>query len=128
MPTSCSQSKKLTKSTSSQSQNPKYKEQMDFMSQMNAKEIIFSSFTKKQLNSAIEKINQELFQKRCAPQRPIETITLIDSKFKLTCKIITEFRMELYVFYGVFDLPCNITELQLASNSAGNTIKIEFNE
>lgn len=101
---------------------------MDFMAQFNAKDIIFASFTKRQLKSAIEKLNQELFQKRCAPQRPIEGFVLIESKYKLTCKIITEFRMELYVFYGSFDLPVNIEDLQSASNSRGNTVKIEFNE
>ncbi len=98
---------------------------------------ILPLFNKKQYTSAIKKINELLFQKRLAPQRPIEPIAVISSvaftldgsyEIRLVCKIITEFRIEFFAVIGPFDAPVTITELQTASNRAGCTATIEFNE
>ena len=89
-------------------------------------EQILSSFTKNNFKKAIEELNQLIFQKRCAPQRKIEKIFLI--KDRLSVRIITEYRIELYVHCGIVDSPITISELESASNSKGCTSKIEINE
>ncbi len=111
------------------SKNPSY--------ELVSSDAILPLFNKRQYTSAIKKINELLFQKRLAPQRPIEPITVISSSIstvegsydiKLICKIITEFRIEFFAVIGPFDAPVTITELQAASNRAGCTTAIEFNE
>jgi hypothetical protein len=90
---------------------------------------ILNEFTKNDFKRAIEGLNQLIFQKRCAPQRKIEVITLIKRNFcKITCKIITEYRIELYAHCGSVDTPITFNEFESASNSKGCTSKIEFNE
>jgi hypothetical protein len=100
-------------------------------------DVILPLFNKRQYTSAIKKINELLFQKRLAPQRPIEPITVISSvattldgsyDIKLICKIITEYRIEFFAVIGLFDTPVTLSELQTASNRAGCTATIEFNE
>lgn len=89
-----------------------------------------SLYKKKQLHNCIEMINQQLFQKRCAPQRKIEEIKLVkkNTPYYFSIKIVTELRLEIYVCYGTFQIPITLKELQSQSDSRGNSIKIEYDE
>lgn len=101
----------------------------DFMAKLDADKEILSMFNKNDFKKGIESLNELIFKKRCAPQRPIEGITLMErGNAKVTCKILSEYRVEMFVFLGGFDLPITITTLQSASNRAGCSDKIEFNE
>jgi hypothetical protein len=101
----------------------------DFMAKLDADEEILLLFTKKDYAKGIQLLNELIFKKRCAPQRPIEGIILMErGNAKLTCKILSEYRVEMFVFLGSFDLPITIRTLQTASNRSGCSEKIEFNE
>lgn len=99
------------------------------MTKLDADQEILSLFTKKDYIKGIQLLNELIFKKRCAPQRAIESLTLMErGNAKLTCKILSEYRVEMFVFLGSFDLPITIATLQSASNRAGCSDKIEFNE
>lgn len=110
------------------SKKPTYNESVEYMNNID-QDTILAIFPPKKYAKAIEQLNQLIFQKRCAPQRPIEATTLMEhDAFKLVVRIISEYRMEFYAFYGSVDVPVTIEGLQAASNRAGCTQKIEFNE